>query len=93
MVMPSPKSQTAHTIVQRMCDALNETWDVIASDILVAYGKKEISRELVIEAVLDADRFKTYGGDMQAFNTFNFLKKFEQEEVLRLAFPHETYGY
>ena len=89
----SDQPKTAHTIVQRMCDALNETWDIIGGDILEANGKKEIPRETVIEVVLDADYFKTYGGDKEAINAFYFLNKFEREEVLRLAFPYKTYGY
>jgi hypothetical protein len=76
-----------------MCDALNHTWEVIGGDILAASGETSISRETVIEVVLDADSFKTYGGDKEAINAFYFLNKFEREEVLRLAFPHERYGY
>jgi hypothetical protein len=89
----SDQPKTAHEITNRICDALNLTWEIIGDDILTASGKKEISRETVIEVVLDADSFKTYGGDREAINAFYFLNKFEREEVLRLAFPYETYGY
>jgi hypothetical protein len=73
--------------------ALNETWETIGYDILEANNRKDVTREIVMELVLDADSFKTYGGDEEAIVAFYDLTKEERKEVLLRAFPHKTYGY
>jgi len=81
------------TMESRIIDALNNTWDAIGADILEANGKKDITRELVIEVVLDADSFSMYGDDEEAVAAFRVLEKEERKEVLRKAFPYNRYGY
>jgi hypothetical protein len=77
----------------RIKEALNQTWETIGYDILEANDRKDVTREVVIEMVLDADSFKTYGGDEEAIAAFYNLTKEERKEMLRKAFPHERYGY
>jgi len=81
------------TVECRMKAALNETWETIGYDILEANNRKDVTREIVMELVLDADSFKTYGGDEEAIVAFYDLTKEERKEVLLRAFPHKTYGY
>lgn len=88
--------KVAHEKVKKMCDMLNHVWEVIGGDVLEARKfcneSTVLTREEVMEIVLDADHIKTYG-DKEAVILFDYLNKFERQEVLRLAFPYKTYSY
>lgn len=54
------------TMVQRMADVCMRTWNAVGDDFLSLFRSRTCSRMAVAEAVLDADRYETYGRDAEA---------------------------
>ena len=83
---------------QRIAYALMRTWQAIGADCLVNEdGQPDESitlpRDHVIELVVDADRLHEYGQDKEAATAYYDLPQDERDEIDRLAFPFETYGW
>lgn len=74
--------------------ALNTTWEAIGHDILAESENNEVTKELVIEMVLDANRLEMYGYcDPVELNKFNALPFKQQIKVANEAFKYGIYGY
>jgi len=77
----------------RVVKALNRTWEAIASDWMELCDSDTIKRNEIFEAVVDADRMRTYGGDSEAVEYFYNLKQKAQKKVFNKAFPYKQYIY
>jgi hypothetical protein len=75
---------------ERIIAALKKTWNVIAGDVLQAYGG-DIGREEVLEACTDF--LTAYGKDEEAATVFLSMNLGEMEEIGKEAFPLESYGF
>ena len=83
----------------RAKQAMQQTWDCIAGDMLVdEEGRpdesKTLTRDEVLEVVLDADRMADYDADAARYTIW--LSRFHKEQYDRLVhstFPYETFGY
>jgi hypothetical protein len=76
---------------KRVTRAANRTWQAIGSDILVEAAVDSITREEVVEAVVDY--ISDFGQDKEAVAEFERLG-FEQKQAMLLeAFPLAHYGW
>lgn len=93
---PTLLKQLSPEIRSRICKALNHTWDVIGYDCLQATldygGKDNMSRNDVIEVVLDADHPTTHGGDNEAIKILNTLSYNDKIKIAKEAFIFARYG-
>jgi hypothetical protein len=83
---------------QRILIAMQRTWDVIGCDTLTmleeAGEPAVLSKDEVIELVIDADRLREFGEDKEATDTLYNLPSYKQKvEIGRKAFPFKKYGY
>jgi glycerol-3-phosphate O-acyltransferase len=76
---------------ERITRAANRTWQAIGSDILVASEVDSITRDEVVEAVMDY--LQDYGRDTEAVAEFNKLSFEDKTAMLRKAFPLDRYGW
>jgi len=92
-------AKLSETMQQRIIAAALRTWNAIGADCLVNEdGQPDqsvtLSKEEVIELVVDAGRMLTYGGDMEAAEVFYIqLTSHERDQIMTAAFPHEHYGW
>ena len=81
---------------QRIIKAMNKTWQAIGSDALEAVadelGQDGLSREEVIELVIDAGRVGAFGNDKEAAEALYKLTYDEMVAIGRKAFPFKTYS-
>lgn len=75
--------------------ALEATWQAIGADILAVVPEQSISRDEVIEVVLDADRLECYADEESkpVVETFRTLPYPEQIAIAKKYFVFERYGY
>ena len=78
---------------KRINKAANFTWQSIGDDILKVAEVDSISREDVVETVIDCDYLERYGDDKEAVEAFRALDIEEQHEMLVKAFPCRRYGW
>ena len=78
---------------KRMKRAANLVWEYIGSDVLKTAEVDSMSREDVIEVVLDASYLEYHGQDPEAVAEFRKLSYEEQEEIMLKAFPFSRYGW
>ncbi len=76
---------------ERIKDAANSAWQAIAGDVLRSAEVDSISREEVVECVIDY--IADYGNDAEAVAEFKKLSYEEKEEMLLKAFPFDRYGW
>lgn len=76
---------------ERITEAANRTWQAIGGDVLRSAEVDSISREEVVECVIDY--FADYGNDAEAVAEFNKLPYEEREKMLLKAFPFDSYGW
>jgi len=78
----------------RACAAMRCTWDAIAADVL-ELSDGNMTRDEVLEMVLDADRMTMYGDDNKAaeytFMVMRYYKTYWKTLGIQ-AFPYENYG-
>ena len=75
--------------IQRAAQA---TWQYIGGDVLEMNGGHAISRDEVIEAVLDADYMQQHVKDKALYRKFSSLKYAAQIALIVPAFPLKRYG-
>lgn len=84
------------TLTQEQADALNRIWDQIAADVLDCYGDEEdgseLSRDEVIEIVLDADRPTNMFPNVD-WSSFYAMSRADRMNAARAAFKYEHYGW
>lgn len=94
--------QESTDLMKRSVQAMRLTWDRIAPDCLVDNNgrtdeSKVLSREDVIELVLDSNRMEDdYVDDFEAACYAIWAKRFNEShyiEITREAFCSESYGY
>lgn len=78
---------------KRINKAANLVWQYIGDDILKTAEVDSISREDVIEVVLDASYLEYHGQDTEAVAELRKLSYEEQQEMMLKAFPCERYGW
>lgn len=77
----------------------NRVWDIIGDDCLCdEYGKIDysatVSRDEVVELVMDADRLRTLGNlSSENYSKFMKLPYDEKEAIVKKAFSCERYGW
>jgi hypothetical protein len=76
---------------KRIARAAQSTWQAIGGDILRAAEVDSMSRDEVVEAVMDY--IHDYGRDMNAIAKFKKLNFEEKQAVLLKAFPLARYGW
>lgn len=76
---------------KRIARAAQSTWQAIGGDILRAAEADSMSRDEVVEAVMDY--IQDYGRDMDAIAEFEKLNFEEKQAVLQKAFPLARYGW
>jgi hypothetical protein len=83
-------------MVERCASVCRRTWEYVGSDVLACEaevsGKSWVSREVVIEAVLDADRYQDDGDKEAVAEICKRLKaggwgKKPINEITDIAFP------
>lgn len=73
--------------------ALYTTWQAIAIDIL-SVSNGTVSKEEVIEVVLDADRIEMFGNlSEETLSLWKTLSFTEKMNLAKSAFEHDAYGY
>lgn len=82
---------------------MNDTWNYIAGDCFVGDDGEvdesmTMTREDVVELVMDADRMThSYNGDMEvaayAVWAHRYHEDHFQQEIVKKAFPYETFCY
>lgn len=75
----------------RLARAANLTWQAIGFDVLNAVGADSISRDEVVECVMDY--LATYGRDKEVSEAFDKLPFEEKVQSLTKAFTHTRYGF
>lgn len=78
---------------KRMNRAANFTWQAIGDDILKVAEVDSMTREDVIEVVIDCDYLERYGDDAEAVAAFRALGADERQEMLVKALPCKHYGW
>lgn len=76
---------------ERIACAAQKTWQAIGGDILTAAQADSISREEVVEVVMDS--IADYGGDAEAVAEFKPLDFEQKRDMLTKAFPLARYGW
>lgn len=76
---------------ERITEAANRTWKSIGGDVLTSAEVDSISRDEVVECVIDY--IADYGNDAEAVAEFKKLSYEEKEEMLLKAFPFDRYGW
>ncbi|HOZ48671.1 MAG TPA: hypothetical protein PLO37_15605 [Candidatus Hydrogenedentes bacterium] len=76
---------------KRINRAAQSTWQAIGGDILRAAEVNSVSRDEVVEAVMDY--LEGYGRDMNAIAEFRKLGFEEKQAMLLKAFPLARYGW
>ena len=76
---------------KRIARAAQSTWQAIGGDILRAAEADSMSRDEVVEAVMDY--IQDYGRDLDAIAEFEKLNFEEKQAVLQKAFPLARYGW
>jgi hypothetical protein len=76
---------------KRIARAAKSTWQAIGGDILRAAEVDSMSRDEVVEAVMDY--IHDYGRDMNAIAKFKKLSFEEKQAMLLKAFPLARYGW
>ncbi len=76
---------------KRIARAAQSTWQAVGGDILRAAEVDSISRDEVVEAVMDY--IQDYGRDMDAIAEYEKLSFEEKQTVLLKAFPLARYGW
>ena len=81
--------------MQDLSFALETTWQAIGMDVLADIPSGSISRDEVVELVLDADRLETYCDEdsKPTVKKFRELPYIEQIAVAKKYFIFERYGY
>ena len=79
---------------ERMLRALQRTWQAIGPDVLQCLGEGgSLSREEVVETVLDADHVRVYGDDAEAAEYLYSLPYAEMKEIAREEFSSDSYSF
>ena len=83
---------------KRITIMASKTWNAIGGDILrsleEAGGDAVMTRGEVVEVVCDSEYLKMYGQDKEAYEFWWNLPTFEEKEnVIKEAFPFQTYGW
>jgi len=80
--------------VDRIKAGLEQTWQAIGADVLQASGSDSVPKDVVIEMVLDCNRYEDYGNlgevDLEEFKGLPFEDKIAIAEE---TFTQEGYGY
>jgi len=76
---------------KRVGEALWRTWNYVAYDWAELCESDDIKRAEIFEAVVDADRLRTYGDDSEAAEYFYALDNKKQKKLFNKAFPCRTY--
>ena len=76
---------------KRIARAAQSTWEAIGGDCLSAAEVDSMSRDEVVEVVMDY--IQDYGRDMDAIAEFKKLSFEEKTATLRKAFPLPRYGW
>ena len=76
---------------KRITKAAQSTWQAIGGDVLRSACVDSMSRDEVVEAVMDY--LEGYGRDMNAIAEFKKLGFEEKLATLRKAFPLARYGW
>jgi hypothetical protein len=81
-------------LTKEQASALNRIWDQIAPDVLDCCGDEEdgseLSRDEVIEIVMDADRPTNMFPNVD-WSSFYAMSRAERIVAARMAFPYESY--
>ena len=99
--MPGKKKEE---FFKRIKDAMNSAWNAIAFDLLegrqqdVAAGLEDgdpfvMTRDEVIEVVLDSSFLEAYGGDEEAVAKLRALSYENQQDIAKRCFPDKEYGW
>ena len=75
---------------KRIAKAAQSTWQAIGGDVLRSAGVDSMSRDEVVEAVMDY--IHDYGRDMNAIAEFKKLSFEDKQAALLKAFPLARYG-
>lgn len=79
--------------VEKIKSGLYLTWNAIGGEIIESLGGESMSREEVIEVVLDANYLEMYGrldkADLDAFRSLPFN---EQDRIAAQVFTYHSYG-
>jgi len=75
----------------RIIRALKRTWGNIEGDIATANGGGDLSRDLVMEMVIESNYLELYGSDKIAVEEFRKMTNLDQDRILIDTFPNETY--
>lgn len=76
---------------ERITAAAQRTWQAIGGDVLRSANVNSVSREEVVECVMDY--IDAYGNDVDAVVEFKTLTYEEREKMLLKAFPFGRYGW
>lgn len=83
-------------LTQEQSQALNQIWDQIGGDVLACYfdedGSATLSRNEVVEIVMDADRPATMFPNVD-WSSFYAMSRADRVIAARTAFKYSTYGY
>jgi len=75
---------------------MNRTWQNIGYDTIKLNNGKDVSRSIVMEMVIDADRLRDYAKskeEIEAVGKFYSLKNYDSmKKIARKAFPLTKYG-
>lgn len=85
-------SGLAEPQVKEIQRAAQATWQYIGGDVLEMNGESAISRDEVIEAILDADYMQQHVKDKALYKKFSSLKYDIQIALITPAFPFKRYG-
>lgn len=78
---------------QKLSQAMQRTWNAIGGDIIEAGGGSDVSRDTVIEVVLDANYLETYGDAPEDVKAFRAMSYDDQDAFALTVFTFSAYGY
>jgi len=100
-VKPDTFPNISEEMDQRVCHAMNATWQAIGGDLLVDDNgkpdyKKTIRRSEVAEIIQDAGHMEAYGDDFEAANYTIWVSRFHptyHKKLIKKALPFARYGW
>ena len=76
----------------RVHQAMGNVWNTIGGELFAEGSVNKVSREEVIEVVLDSNYLETYGHDKEAVIELRKLPYEEQEKIAKMKFISEWYS-
>lgn len=88
------KELLSEDTIKQIHRAMWRTWETLGADIMTIEGVGDsISREEVVELILDAGYLESYGNcDKSILKEFRKLSYEDQEEIAKQRFPYERYS-